>query len=75
MLPYFLCVHREKIPAKPQIADTLHPMSKISYAEDLARVVSLSFRGEALHTISTLARIEFDVGYAAMRREHSEGAG
>jgi DNA mismatch repair ATPase MutL len=50
-------------------------MSKISYAEDLARVVSLSFRGEALHTISTLTRIEFDVGYAAMRSEHSEGAG
>jgi DNA mismatch repair protein MutL len=52
-----------------------HATSKISSAEDLARVVSLSFRGEALHAISTLTRIEFDVGYVAMRREHSEGVG
>ena len=52
-----------------------HAISKISSAEDLARVISLSFQGEALHAISTLTRIEFDVGYAAMRREHSEGVG
>src|SRR5918994_7275717 len=46
-----------KIPAKVGLADPAHPMSKILTADDLARVDTLGFRGEALHAIGAVSSL------------------
>jgi len=41
-----------------QQAATAHSTSKINSCEDLERITSLGFRGEALHSLTTLAELE-----------------
>ena len=40
-----------------QLAVQKHATSKIRHVEDLSRVVSLGFRGEALHAMATVSRV------------------
>src|ERR671916_167070 len=44
-------------PEDAQTAVGRHATSKISSAEDLGRVISLGFRGEALHAISSVSAL------------------
>ena len=47
----------DKVPAKPGFTDPAHPISKILTADDLARVDTLGFRGEALHAIGAVSSL------------------
>jgi DNA mismatch repair protein MutL len=47
----------KKISAKLGYANPVHSMSKILTADDLARVDTLGFRGEALHAIGAVSSL------------------
>jgi DNA mismatch repair protein MutL len=46
-----------KMPAKLRYTNPVHPISKIRSADDLARVDTLGFRGEALHAIGAVSSL------------------